>query len=177
MVSYANMKLKVDGSTIVIDLGNDISIEVLNYLPIDKKSKIIANVLEKSYENGIYSPIKLDMYFSLELVYNYSNISFTEKQKEDEIKIYDNLKSNGILDKIIDAINDNEYNDLYTMLVETEDKINNYRKSISGMLAEFSDTLSEKSDFLQQVAETFEPSQFQNVLDFAKAANGGRAIE
>lgn len=177
MVSYANMKLKVDTSTKIIELDNGISIEILKYLPVNEKYNLINDVLLKSYENGIYNPIRLDMYFALNLVYKYSNISFTEKQKEDEAKIYDTLQSTGIMDKIIDAIEDDEYNNLYTLLVETEDKYHEYRKTIAGMLNDFSKQLNENADLLKELTESFDPNQFQNVLDFAQAANGGRPIE
>lgn len=176
MVSYANMKLKVDTSTKIIELDNGISIEILKYLPVNEKYNLINDVLLKSYENGIYNPIRLDMYFVLNLVYKYSNISFTEKQKENEAKIYDTLQSTGIMDKIIDAIEDDEYNNLYTLLVETEDKYYEYRKTISGMLNDFSNQLNENADFLKEISESFDPNQFKNVLDFAQAANGGRPI-
>lgn len=177
MVSYASMKLKVDNSTKIIDLGNGISVEVLNYLPVGEKYNLIEITLQKAYENGIYNPVKLDMYFALNLVYLYSNISFTDKQREDEEKLYDTLQSNGILDKIIDAIDDNEYNNIYTMLVETEEKYNNYRRSIMGIIENLGESVSQNSDKLQEIAESFNPDNFKNVLDFAQAANGNRPIE
>ena len=177
MISYANMKLKVDTSTKTVDLGNGISIEVLKYLPIDEKYNLIEITLQKAYENDIYNPIKLDMYFSLYLVYLYSNISFTDKQKEDEFKIYNTLKSNGVLDKIIDAIEDDEYNDLYTMLVETEDKKTQYNQSLVGIFDLLSEVVNQNSEKLKEITNSFQPEKFQNVLDFAQAANGNRPIE
>ena len=177
MVSYANMRLKVDTSTKVIDLGNGISIEVLNYLPINEKFNLIEKTLEKSYENNIYNPVKLDMYFALNLVYLYSNISFTDKQREDENKLYDVLQSNGVLDKIIDAIDDEEYNYLYTLLVETEEKRNEYGKSLIGIIDAMSSTISRDGQKLNEIVNQFDPNQFKNVLEFAQAANGNRPIE
>jgi transposase-like protein len=38
----------------------------------------------------------------------YTNISFTEKQREDEYKLYDNLKSNGFYELFYQAINEDE---------------------------------------------------------------------
>ena len=177
MVSYANMKLKVDTSTKTVDLGNGTTVEILKYLPIEEKYNLIEITLQKSYENNIYNPIKLEMYFVLNLVYLYSNISFTDKQREDEIKLYDTLQSNGIIDKIIDAIDDDEYNNLYTMLVETEDKYNEYRKSIAGIFNELSEVVAKNSDRLNEISNNFDPNKFQNVLAFAQAANGNRPIE
>lgn len=177
MTSYASMKLKMDTSTKSVDLGNNITVEILKYLPVEEKYNLIEIALQKSLENGIYNPIKLDMYFSLYLVYLYSNISFTDKQKEDELKIYDNLKSTGILEKIVDAIEDSEYNDLYTMLVETEDKKNAYSRSVVGLLNDFSSNLNNNADSLKEILSSFKPEDYQNVLDFAQAANGNRPIE
>jgi len=177
MVSYANMKLKVDTSTKIIDLGNGISIEVLKYLPIVEKYNLIEITLQKAFENDIYNPLKLDMYFALNLVYLYSNISFTDKQREDEEKLYDTLQSNGILDKIIDAIDDDEYNSIYTMLVETEDKYYDYHKSLAGLFNELANTVSKNSDNLQNILANFKKEDFQNVISFAEAANGNRPIE
>ena len=177
MVSYTNMKLKIDTSTKTVDLGNGVSIEILKYLPIEEKYNLIEITLQKAYEGEIYNPIKLDMYFSLYLVYLYSNINFTDKQKEDEYKIYNALKSNGVLDKIIDAIEDDEYNELYTMLVETEDKKTQYNQSLVGVFNLLSEAVNQNSDRLKEIANNFQEEKFQNVLDFAKAANGNRPIE
>lgn len=177
MASYANMKLKVDTSTKKIDLGNGIEVEVLKYLPIEEKYNLIEITLQKAYEAGIYNPLKLDMYFALNLVYLYSNISFTDKQREDEYKLYDTLQSNGIMDKIIDAIDDDEYNNLYTLLVETEEKYNAYSKSILGFISELGNIVNQNADSLKEITNSFDPSQFKNVLDFAQAANGNRPIE
>ena len=176
MASYANMKLKVDTSTKTIELENGISIEVLKYLPINEKYNLIEITLQKAYEGGIYNPLKLDMYFALNLVYLYSNISFTDKQREDETKLYDALQSNGILDKIIDAIEDDEYNNLYTLLVETEDKYTEYNRSLVGIIDKLSATVGQDADDLNKIINNFKPEQFKNVMEFAQAANGNRPI-
>ena len=85
-VSYANLKLKVDTSVDTFDFNNQ-TIEVLKYLPIEDKYDLIMITLQKAEEDGIYNDIKLDMYFHLNLVYMYTILSFTEKQKENEAKI------------------------------------------------------------------------------------------
>lgn len=177
MVSYASMKLKINTAVKEIELENGTKIEVLKYLPINEKYNLIEITLQKAYENGIYNPLKLDMYFALNLVYLYTNISFTDKQREDENKLYDILQSNGILDKIIDAIDDEEYNYLYTLLVETENKRNTYEKSLIGLLDTFSNKVNTDSDILQDILNSFDPSQLQNVMKFAQAANGNRPLE
>ena len=60
--------------------------------------------LQKSLEEGVYNPVKKDMYFHLYLVYMYTDITFTEKQREDESKLYDVLESNGLIPAVLKNI-------------------------------------------------------------------------
>ena len=99
-VSYANLKLKLYQPSNVMDFNGQ-EIDVIQYLPVEDKYDLIMVILQKAEENGIYNPIKLDMYFHLYLVYMYTNLSFTDKQRENEPKIYDTLKSNGFIDLML----------------------------------------------------------------------------
>ena len=84
------------------------SIEVKQYLPIKDKIDMIEAVIDQSKEGTIYNRAKIEMYFSVYLVFLYTNISFTENQKQDIEKIYDVLESNEIFDKVVDLIPDSE---------------------------------------------------------------------
>jgi hypothetical protein len=44
----------------------------------------------------------------------YTNISFTEKQREDEYKLYDAMQSNGLIDAVIEHMPAAEYEMLQT---------------------------------------------------------------
>ena len=70
---------------------NDQTVEVKQYLPIAEKAELISRVLNNSVDDdaGYYNNLKLDMWLALEIVYAYSNINFTEKQKSDPMKLYD----------------------------------------------------------------------------------------
>ena len=107
-VSYANMKLKVNTEVKTFDFGGQ-EVEVLQYLPAQDKYDLLMVTLQKSLENGAYNEFKLNLYFELNLVYMYTNISFTEKQREDEFKLYDTLKSNGFYERFFQVINEDEY--------------------------------------------------------------------
>lgn len=84
-VSYANLKLKTDTSVSTFKVG-DTEIEVLNYLPIEDKYDLVNITLQNSAEDGIYNPVKIDMYFHLYMFYMYTNVNFTEKQKKMNLK-------------------------------------------------------------------------------------------
>jgi hypothetical protein len=114
-MKYSDLKLKTNINTIITKI-NDIEIEVLEYLPMSDKIDLIQIALQKAEENGIYNEMKLDMYFNLYIVYMYSNLEFTDEEKADEFKLYDELQSNNIIIGIIGAIDENEYDCLLDYL-------------------------------------------------------------
>lgn len=176
-VSFTNLKLKPNINTSEV-IYNDQKIEVLNYLPIEDKLDLIQITLQKSQtEDGSFDPILTEAYFNLNIVYLYTNINFTEKQREDEMKLYNLLEGNGLLDEIIAAIPADEYNALVEYLNDTiENKIN-----VSGNIGLVVDRLLKElpvnAENAAAIIKEFDPEQFQNVIQFAQAANGNRPIE
>lgn len=176
MISYANMKLKPVTTTHKFEWnGNEI--EVLDYLPIEDKYDLIMITLQKSLEDGYYNPIKTDEFFHLHLIYMYTNINFTEKQKEDEHKLYDSLKSNGLIDAFIEQMNEFDYSELFNMLDDTKRELTEYKRSVSGIIQNIITDLPKQAEAMQDIIDNFDKEKYQNVLNFAKAANGGREIE
>jgi len=174
-VSYANMKLKVKNEIKTFKFQDD-EIEVFQYLSSEDKYSLINITLQKSLENGIYNPLKLDVYFHLHLVYMYTDISFTEKQKEDEFKLFDTLKSNGFIDAMLAAIPDSEYDYLLQILEDTIEKKEAYSHTIASIVSKFVDDLPANAQAAMDIVNNFDQDKFQAVKDFAKAANGGRDI-
>ena len=89
-VSFTNLKLTVDKSVNTFDF-NGAKIEVLKYLPIEDKKDLVQIAMQKSFEDGLYNNMLLDVYFHLNIVDLYSNLNITDKQKEDEFKLFDKL--------------------------------------------------------------------------------------
>ena len=175
MVSYANMKLKINNQTKTLD-WNGQKIEIKEYLPIEDKYDLIMVALQKSLEDGYYNPIKLDMYFHLYLIYMTTNISFTEKQKEDEFKIYDTLKSNGFIDVFLKNFNEDEYDDLYNFLVDTQSALEAYKQSTVSLIQSLINDLPKQAEAMKDIMDNFNPEKYQEVINFAKAANGNRNV-
>lgn len=175
-ISYANLKLKVDKSVETFDF-NENKIEVLKYLPIEDKRDLVEITLQKAEENGIYNPVLLDMYFHLHLVYMYTNLSFTDKQKENEPKIYDTLVSNGFFDKFFEVLDENEYRELMDYIEELKATILHYRNTAGAVLQSIIQDLPKNAQAAADIVQNFDPNKYQAVIDFATAANGGRNIE
>jgi len=175
-VSYANMKLKLNTDVNTFDFHGQ-KIEVLKYLPAQDKYDLLMITLQESLENGAYNEFKLNLYFELNLVYMYTNISFTEKQREDELKLYDNLKSNGFFDLFYQALNEYEYNELLTQLNTLKRDTTAHRESVAGIISDLINNLPKNAEAAAKIVDSFDPKQYKAVIDFARAANGNRDIK
>lgn len=175
-VSYANLKLKMNQTYSEFSFGEQ-NIEVIHYLPIEDKYDLVMITLQKSKEDEIYNPIKLDMYFHLHLVYMYTNLSFTDKQRENETKLYDMLKSNGIIDEMLKEIPEDEYLELQYYITKYIKDTLKYKNSAGAILNSFINDLPKNAEAAAKIVDNFDKDKYQAVIDFATAANGGRNIE
>ena len=174
-VSYANLKLKTNKEVKTFKFG-EYEIEVLQYLPIEDKYDLIMITLQKSFQNGIYNPLLLDTYFHLNLFYMYTNLSFTDKQKENEFKLFDTLKSNNLLNLFLEQFNENEYEELLEYIEELVELNLKYKNSVSGLLQSIITDLPANAAAAAEIVDNFDKEKFAEVINFARAANGGRDI-
>lgn len=171
-ITYTSLKLKKNTEINTITLEDGKSIEILQYLPIADKRDLIDIVINKSTINSIINPLYIDMYFHLYLVYAYTNITFTEKQKEKEEELYDTIYSSGLLNKILEQISQEEYNCLMSYLEEAIDKQEYFETSVVGGLLKFAADLPKKMNEAGEIAQGFNPEDFKEVFNFVKAING-----
>lgn len=170
-MKYSDFNLKINTDTISVD-----NINILQYLPIEDKNSIIQLALQESEENGIYNLLKVRMFFDLFIVYSYTDIEFTDEEKLDPTKLYDELRSNGLIDTILENMNESELSYLDELLEATMDmKITN-RNNIASVFSTFVESLPTNASSALDIIEKFNPDNFQKVIDFATAANGGRPI-
>ena len=114
---------------------NGQTIEVKQYLPIQEKMDLIAAVLNQCQDdNNFINEAKMSLFMHLEIVYRYTNISFTEKQKEDPAKLYDLFAGSGLFEDIFTVLPQREYQTIATWLGKTAEHIYEYRNSIYGIL-------------------------------------------
>lgn len=175
-VSYTNMKLKVNTQVNTFEFAGQ-KIDVLKYLPARDKYDLLMVTLQKATEQGAYNDFLVSTYFELNLVYMYTNISFTEKQREDEFKLYDTLKSNGFFNLFYQALNEDEYNELFASLNALRKDTIAYKLSMSSVLKDLIDNLPKNAEAAAKIVQNFNPDQYKQVVEFARAANGGRDIK
>ena len=138
-IGFTKLGLKPNNKIINIEF-NEQNIEVKQYLPVEEKLELITNVLELSHDSNNFSnPVKVSVYTTLEIIEKYTNVNFTEKQKENPTKLYDLLVGNGFAAAVINAIPELEYNEILTSIKQTIKSVYKYQNSVLGIL----DTISQ----------------------------------
>ncbi len=133
-VSFTKLGLVKNQEVKNVEWG-EYMIEVKQYLPINEKLNLISNVINFAHDENNYSnPVKVDVYTALEIMYAYTNINFTDKQKEDVTKLYDLIVSSGLYAKVLEAIPSNEHCNLLNAIKKSIDAIYAYQNSIMGIL-------------------------------------------
>lgn len=172
-MKYSDLNLEINTNTIIADV-NGKEVEVLQYLPMQDKIDLIEVALQKSLENGIYNEMKLDMYFNLYIVYMYTNLEFTDEEREDEYKLYDELQSNDVITSIIGCMEEGEYDCLLDYLKTMQEAHEMYRGSAASLLQTFVEDMPKNAEAAKNIVDNFDPEKYKAVVDFVKAANNGR---
>lgn len=146
--------------------GEEIYYEVKQYLPLKEKLDLVSNVINQSIDdNGFYNPMRVKMFTVLEIVYAYTNLSFTDKMKEDLFKLYDILVSTGIFTDVINSMGENEFKTIEADIKDTIDNIYKYKNSVLGIL----DAVSADYDNLNLDAQSIKDTLAdENNLRFLK---------
>lgn len=114
---------------------NEQIVEVKQYLPVNDKLMLISDVINMSMgENNFANPVQVLVFTTIGILEYYTNINFTEKQKEDPAKLYDLVVSNDFASKIVDAIPEEEYEQLIDGIEDSIEAYYNYRNSVMGIL-------------------------------------------
>ena len=138
-VAFNKLGLKKTEEIEVIE-WNEQKIEVKQYLPIEDKLDMIANIINQSADyNGYYNPARIYIFTILEMIDYYTNISLTEKQKADVFKTFDLFVNSGLSAAIFDKINPYEYNQIKSWVHELINSIYAYKNSVVGIM----DTIKE----------------------------------
>lgn len=165
-IGFTKLSLKRKNEVKTITINNN-QIEVKQYLPVNEKLDLISRVINGAHDqNNFSNPIKIEVVGTLEIIMAYTNISFTEKQKEDIPKLYDLLEENGVIEDIISQIPEEEYNFIIDGINKTVDAVYTYNNSILGILDAVSKDYSNLDfDATQIQRKMADPDNLQLVKD------------
>lgn len=167
--------LTLNTSVKTFNIGEE-EVKVLQYLPIEEKNEIIYLAIQNAMENGQINLLKLNMFFNLYLVYSYTDIEFTDEEKDAASALYDLLQSSGVIDTIIANMDEGEYSYLVTVMNETVANKQKYNNTIASVIRSFIEDMPINAEQAAEVIKNFNPEQFAQVMNFVQAANGGRPV-
>lgn len=153
-IGFTKLSLKRKNEIKILNINN-VQIEIKQYLPINEKLDLISRVINGAHDqNNFPNPIKIEVIGTLEIIMAYTNISFTEKQKEDIPKLYDLLEENGLIDEIISYIPKEEYDFIIKGIDETVDAVYTYNNSVLGILDSISQDYSNLEFDAEKIQKT-----------------------
>lgn len=153
-VAYTKLKCTVNENKVPIQIGEN-TIAVKQYLPINEKLELIGRVINQSHEedHNYSNPVKVDVYTIMEIIFAYTDISFTDKQKEDIAKLYDQIVSSGVITTIIKAIPEEELMIIQNGVKDTIESVYKYQNSILGLLDTMKTDYSDLNFDAQAIAD------------------------
>ena len=173
-VPFSKLDVKLNSREIVVNhetsKGENVQFEVKNYLPIKEKMELVSRIINQSTDdNGFYNPMRVKLYTTLEVVYAYTNLAFTPKQKEDPFKLYDLLVSTGLYDNITNYICREDLEELEGSIWDTIKSIYDYKNSVMGILDDISTDYSnlnlDASEIHSKLADPENMALLRQVLD------------
>lgn len=167
-VSFTKLGLKKNEDVGILHI-NEQDIEVKQYLPVNEKLELISSVINSAAdENNFSNPVKENVFLTLEILYHYTNINFTDKQKEDPVKLYDLVVSSGLVNKVTDLIPEEELDEVINGLAQSVKAIYTYRNSVLGILESISQDYSalnlDATEIQQKLADPDNMALLKQVL-------------
>lgn len=128
-------------------------IRVLQYLPIQGKSALLQYIIDMALDEttGCFSPIRVNVAYCIGVLRSYCGVHF-----DDEVNVvdaYDELERNGILDKVMGAIPEEERIYMETLINDTIEDISRYNSSLAGMLQSMQGNANGLDESLRKILE------------------------
>ena len=172
MAKIGLTKLGLKKNTNLIQLNwNDQIIEIKEYLPIQEKLDLIGRIVNQSLDdNNFVNPARLQIFMTLEIFYTYTNINFTDKQKEDFLGLYDLLVSSGLCDKVFEKLQEiKEFQIINETCKEVINEVYKYKDSALGILqsivTDYNDLDLDADKLKDKIANKENVEFLKNVMD------------
>ena len=134
-IGFGSLKITKIDDRVNTFIFNEKEIEVKRYLPFSDKLALIGNAINLAAEgNRFANPMKINMYLDLEIMFAYTNITFTDKQKEDLVKLYDMLASAGFFEAMYSVIAEDEASTIHYNAARIAENMYGQMNSVYGIM-------------------------------------------
>lgn len=169
MAKIAFNKLNINKEIEVNTINfNGVDIKVKQYLDLNSKHHLIDFALESSKHLPYVDRLVSDALFNYLVVISYTDIEITTKrEKEDPIKVYDLMENSGLINAVISAINEVEYNSLVEYYEKAITSRDAYATTFRGVMDSFMEKLPMNIESLMSALEGFDPEQLKILNELA----------
>lgn len=123
--SVPPQEIEINGKKVLVE----------QYLPLEKKAAMIERILANSVdETGFISPVRLAVFFRLEVVRCYSNISITDKMMEQPEKLFDQLVMNKVIGAVSCGMPTEEWEYIEKSVNKCAKAVQTYQNSFVGVM-------------------------------------------
>lgn len=157
-IGFTKLKLSAHYDDTKILVWEDEEITIKFHLPMKEKLDLITRIVNATLDNNDFcNDCLFDMNFVIEMVAAYTNINFTEKQREDYYKLYDQLVNSGFWKSFVAVMFDNDHTDfdfIQRNSRSTIEQVYKYRCSAAGILSELTGQQMKQEGDITALAET-----------------------
>ncbi len=146
---------------------NDKEIQVKSKINTQQKVDLLEFVVGSVLDSdGRSTPIRVDLFFTLGVVMMYSNIHLPETELiKSPDKIYDILEANRVIEGIIELIDEDEFDFIKSLTLETIRKIENYNSSAAGIIHAMTSDAGDLDEQLQKIIEQINSEEGHKALE------------
>ena len=150
-MKFEELNLTVQEGTLDCRISEDMVIPVKTYLPIQEKADLISYVVDCSIDDntGCFSPVRLNVYFAIGIMKWYAGIEF--ESLDDASKIFDLLESNGVVDRVLAIIPEEERDFIQRLVDDTVEDIARYNSSFAGVVYSMTGDASNLDKSLEEI--------------------------
>ena len=132
----------VDNEVTRVEINDKVSLDVINYLPISRKTDFIIDIINQTLDTttSTFSPIRKKVFFELNLCKYYAGLDWDDMTAEEA---YDIITCNNIFNMVESNISVTEYDAMYHLVFDTMDDIARYNSSFLGILRTASESTKE----------------------------------
>ena len=165
-VTFGSLKLKKTEEVNKISIA-DKEIEVKTYLPIEDKYDLIQATLLEAAEGIGFNEVLLEL--NLNIIYLYTNLTFTDLQRQDKFKLYDILETNNIINDVIEAIPEKEFKILINLFNKELNRMIEENRSAAGIVNNLIGDFPKKAQEVANILGQIDFSQMNDIINFADA--------
>ena len=167
-VTFGSLKLKKTEEVNKISIA-DKEIEVKTYLPIEDKYDLIQATLLEASEVIVFNEVLLELNLNLNIIYLYTNLTFTDLQRQDKFKLYDILETNNIINDVIEAIPEKEFKILINLFNKELNRMIEENRSAAGIVNNLIGDFPKKAQEVANILGQIDFSQMNDIINFADA--------